>query len=101
MKYFKAAVGISLLLATDLLAQQPPADVKTTALENYRLEMPGSPLGIAWGILYGYEGVKAEEYMPQLRELGAGFTKVYLFWNQIEPEKGATIGPPWTLSSTN
>jgi len=26
--------------------------------------------------------------MPQVRELGGGFTKVYPFWNQIEPEKG-------------
>jgi hypothetical protein len=47
-----------------------------------------TPLGIAWGFLYGYAGTKAEVYMPQLRQLGAGMTKVYLFWNQIEPEKG-------------
>ena len=47
-----------------------------------------APLGIAWGFLYGYKGTKAEVYMPQLRQLGAGMTKVYLFWNQLEPEKG-------------
>src|SRR5208283_5044184 len=50
--------------------------------------LPGAPLGVAWGFLYGYAGTKAEVYMPQLRQLGAGITKVYLFWNQIEPEKG-------------
>jgi hypothetical protein len=52
------------------------------------LTMPGSPLGIAWGFLYGNLGVKAEEFMPQLHELGGGFSKVYLTWNQIEPQKG-------------
>jgi hypothetical protein len=26
--------------------------------------------------------------MRHVRSLGAGFTKVYLFWNQVEPEKG-------------
>ncbi len=45
-------------------------------------------LGIAWFFLYGHAGVPAVTYMPQLRELGAGFTKVYLFWEQIEPEPG-------------
>ncbi|MGA2182224.1 MAG: hypothetical protein ABSH47_04285 [Bryobacteraceae bacterium] len=56
--------------------------------KNDVARLPGAPLGVAWGFLYGYEGVKAEAYMPQLRQLGAGVTKVYLFWNQIEPEKG-------------
>jgi hypothetical protein len=50
--------------------------------------MPGSPFGIAAGFLYGYQGVKPYEFMPQLRSLGAGFTKIYLFWNQVEPQKG-------------
>src|SRR5579884_1491041 len=50
--------------------------------------LPGAPLGIAWGFLYGYQNVRAEQYMPQVRSLGAGSTKVYLFWNQIEPEPG-------------
>ena len=45
-------------------------------------------LGIAWGFLYGYSGTKAETFMPIVRGMGGGFTKVYLFWNQIEPEKG-------------
>ncbi|MGA3023767.1 MAG: hypothetical protein ABSF98_03245 [Bryobacteraceae bacterium] len=56
--------------------------------QNDAPRLPGAPLGIAWGFLYGYAGTKAEVFMPQLRQLGAGITKVYLFWNQIEPEKG-------------
>jgi hypothetical protein len=46
-----------------------------------------TPLGIAWGFLYGYSGTKAETFMPLVRGMGGGFTKVYLFWNQIEPQK--------------
>lgn len=56
--------------------------------EDLKITMQGSPLGIAWGFLYGYLGVKPENFMPQLRQFGSGFTKVYLLWNQIEPEKG-------------
>lgn len=47
-----------------------------------------SPFGIAWFFLYGYSGVPAATYLPALRGLGADFTKVYLFWQQIEPERG-------------
>jgi hypothetical protein len=47
-----------------------------------------SPFGVAWFILYGYQGVPAAPYLPALRSLGATSTKVYLFWQQIEPEKG-------------
>ncbi|HEU5078725.1 MAG TPA: hypothetical protein VFT72_05905 [Opitutaceae bacterium] len=50
--------------------------------------MPASPFGVAWSFLYGYSGMPAVDYSPQLKEVGAGFTKVYLFWNQLEPEKG-------------
>jgi hypothetical protein len=53
-----------------------------------QIMLPGSPLGIAWAFLYGYGSIPAATYMPELRKLGAGFTKVYLFWNQIEPQKG-------------
>ena len=49
---------------------------------------PEKPLGVAWGFLYGYQGVKAERYIPQMRQLGASITKIYVFWNQIEPAKG-------------
>lgn len=50
--------------------------------------MAGSPFGIATGFLYGYQGTPAFDFMPELRNLGADFTKVYFFWNQIEPAKG-------------
>ncbi len=62
-----------------------PSEATTNEL---RLTLPGSPLGIAWGFLYGYFNVKPDDFMPRVRDLGAGFTKVYLFWNQVEPEKG-------------
>src|SRR5579884_2963876 len=47
-----------------------------------------SRFGAAWGFLYGYRGTQAETFMPQLRQLGGGMTKIYLFWNQVEPRKG-------------
>jgi len=50
--------------------------------------MPGSPLGVAWGFLYGCGNVPAEKFMPQIRKLGGGFSKIYLIWNQVEPKKG-------------
>ena len=40
---------------------------------------PVSPFGVAWSFLYGYCGVPAANYSPQLKEVGAGFTKVYPF----------------------
>jgi hypothetical protein len=49
---------------------------------------PPSPFGVAWFILYGYLGGPAAPYLPALRSLGARSTKIYLFWQQIEPEKG-------------
>jgi hypothetical protein len=48
----------------------------------------GSPFGVAAGFLYGYQGVGAYPFMRHVRALGGGFTKAYLFWNQVEPEKG-------------
>ena len=56
--------------------------------DGARITMRGSPLGIANGFLYGYQGVNAYEFMPTVRRLGAGFTKTYLFWNQVEPTRG-------------
>ena len=58
-------------------------------IDTHQITLPGSPLGIAWAFLYGYGGIQAATYMPELRKLGAGFTKIYLIWNQIEPEKGS------------
>jgi hypothetical protein len=74
---------------------QPAATPDIPAPSSHRLEMTGSPIGIAWFILYGHAGMPAVTFMPPLRDLGAGFTKVYLFWQQLEPEKG---GYDWSSS---
>lgn len=55
--------------------------------DGSKITLPGSPLGIAWGFLYGADGVPAERFVPKVRELGGGFSKVYLFWAQLEPAK--------------
>jgi len=47
-----------------------------------------SPFGVAWGYLYGQAGVKPRPYVCGVRDLGGGFSRVILFWDQIEPEKG-------------
>lgn len=97
-----ASIAMLSLLPFQLLAGQqssgtatsqslPPAasaPPKQTPGADLRITMPGSPLGIAWAFLYGYQGMPAGKYKPVLHELGAGLTKVYLIWNQIEPEKG-------------
>jgi hypothetical protein len=83
MKINRAIRGI--IPAASLLVA---ATASAGVTNDLRIVTPGSPFGIAWGFLYGYEGSKPAQFMPQLRGLGAGFTKVYLFWNQIEPHKG-------------
>jgi hypothetical protein len=44
-------------------------------------------LGIVRGISYGLFG-KPDEFVPQVRELGATLVRVYFYWSQIEPEPG-------------
>jgi hypothetical protein len=70
-----------------LLTAAPMVEAAGTP-DAERMSLPGSPLGIAAGWLYGYKWAPAYSFMRQLRGLGAGLTKVYLFWNQIEPERG-------------
>ncbi len=77
---------LSVLMVAWTRASQP--SIQETSSKDLKITMPGSPFGIAAGFLYGYQGVKAYDFMPQVRRLGSGFTKVYLFWNQVEPEKG-------------
>ncbi|GCE30514.1 hypothetical protein KDA_59980 [Dictyobacter alpinus] len=55
--------------------------------ENMPITLPGSALGIVWSYTYGYEDVKAEIFMPQLRQIGAGMTRILFSWNQLEPEE--------------
>ena len=47
---------------------------------------PGSPFGVVRGFTYGYAGTGADVFMPQVRELGVGMVRLFLFWGQIEPE---------------
>jgi Beta-galactosidase len=55
---------------------------------NPSLSLPGARLGVATGFLYGYQGAPAYEFGSEIGKLGAELSKVYFFWNQIEPEKG-------------
>jgi hypothetical protein len=87
LKTIAILFAVSIILSQGLLAQ-PSNTVLSSQPTDTRLTMSGSPLGIAWGFLYGSLSVKAEQFLPQLRELGGGFTKVYLTWNQIEPQQG-------------
>lgn len=47
-----------------------------------------APIGVAWGFSYGHQGSPIETFMPTLREHGITMTKLYLFWQQVEPSKG-------------
>ncbi|GHO51733.1 hypothetical protein [Ktedonobacter robiniae] len=50
-----------------------------------------SPFGIVRGPLYGHMGVRADVFMPQVHQLGARLVRLFLFWNQIEPERGRFV----------
>lgn len=78
-----------LLVPLMALAQNTNA-VPEIPEQDLQITMPGSPMGAGWAFLYGYEGVKAATYLPQLRALtgGPASTKIYLIWNQVEPQKG-------------
>lgn len=41
------------------------------------------PLGVAFGFLY-----RGEIFMPYIKELGINLTKLYIYWQQIEPQRG-------------
>lgn len=69
------------VLMLTALSLQATAQEKTKMTNDARF-------GVAWGFLYGYGEAKPETFVPELRSLGAGWSKVYLFWNQLEPEKG-------------
>ena len=72
------------------VAAEPPAVGQTPSAESFPSRLPAtrSRLGLGWAFLYGYQGAPAEEFMSEVRKAGGGFGKVYLFWNQIEPEQG-------------
>lgn len=47
----------------------------------------GLKLGIVRGISFGVFG-PPDVFMPQIRALGAGLARVYLTWNEVEPQQG-------------
>ncbi|MBO0795809.1 MAG: hypothetical protein J2P36_33375, partial [Ktedonobacteraceae bacterium] len=55
------------------------------------LVVPDSPFGIVRGFLYGHMGAKADVFMPQVHQLGAGLVRLFLFWSQVEPERGRFV----------
>src|SRR5262245_3924474 len=42
--------------------------------------------GVNWSFYYGYRN-NPVTFMPELRKLGGNFTRIILFWNQLEPTK--------------
>ena len=48
----------------------------------------GAPFGAAWGGTYGFPPLLAVPFVDQARALGAGFTRVTLYWSQLEPRPG-------------
>ena len=51
------------------------------------ISMPSPAVGVAWGFSYGVDG-RPEMFVPQLKKMDVHLTKLYLFWQQIEPSKG-------------
>ena len=48
----------------------------------------GAPIGVSWSPTYGFPPHKPESFVAQARALGAGFTRITLYWSQIEPKPG-------------
>ena len=51
------------------------------------ISMAGPAVGVAWGFSYGVDG-PPEIFLPQLKKMNVRLTKLYLFWQQLEPSKG-------------
>jgi hypothetical protein len=45
-------------------------------------------MGATWSPVYGLPPAKAGTFMPALRALGGGFSRVTLYWTQLEPHPG-------------
>jgi hypothetical protein len=67
----------------------PPASIPQPAAPLVRLTLAGPPLGIAWGMIFGPPATQQPpRFLPAVRQLGGGFTKVNLTWGQLEPQEG-------------
>jgi hypothetical protein len=87
-RLFERVRPAAAVLATAVLAIALSRPAASLADDGRQRAPEASPFGIASGFLYGYQGVGTYPFMRHVRGLGAGFTKLYLFWNQIEPERG-------------
>ncbi|MGD9633444.1 MAG: hypothetical protein AB7G28_09580 [Pirellulales bacterium] len=76
-----ACFSVNGLAAGEPVAQRVATSPSNAAVTNARL-------GIGFAFLYGYQGVPAVPFMPAVHELGGGNAKIYVFWNQLEPEQG-------------
>lgn len=47
-----------------------------------------TPLGATWGPIFGFPPYKAQPFVPALRRLGLGFSRITLYWSQLEPRRG-------------
>jgi hypothetical protein len=58
---------------------------------NQEMGTPEGPagirLGIVRGISYGMFG-EPDSFVPEIRKLGGGLVRVYVYWGQVEPEPG-------------
>lgn len=76
---------LCLLLAMTLTS---PAQARSTATDA----AAGGRIGASWSPVYGLPPIKPDRFMPQLRALGGGFSRVTLYWTQLEPKPGT---PRW------
>ncbi len=51
------------------------------------ISMAGPQIGVAWGFSYGTDTLP-EIFLPELKKMNIHLTKLYLFWQQVEPSKG-------------
>ena len=49
----------------------------------------GMPMGAAWTTVYGLPPAKPDIFVPHARAIGAKFTRLTLYWSQLEPAQGA------------
>ena len=73
---------LSLLLAMTIAA---PANASPAPSRMARI-------GASWSPVYGLPPIKPDRFMPQLRALGGGFSRVTLYWTQLEPQPNS---PRW------
>ena len=70
-------------------ATAPPAPIPQPAAPVAQITLPGAPLGIAWGMIFGPPSTQQPpRFLPVVRQLGGGFTKINLTWGQLEPQEG-------------